>query len=199
MDTTKIRKFAQAELEIIKNNEKKRQSEKKNIVKVPQDLKNNFDLNNFLESYVPKSSENALKGCLCDKRLQGYQILSKKNMKDLIAGKTYIKYIKNGIGYDMKLLQTGGIFVAGGMSQKNGFKHTEIPEEWTHLMLKLRKGEEEDDAHVFVVKILNFYIFYKLFDEVLNNNTIRDIMVKLQNSDMDTAIPTHVKLKRNTK
>lgn len=193
MDTTKIRKIAQEELEMIKNKEKNEKPEKrKKVIKNAQNSKCNFDLDIFLKNYVPSSPENALNECLKNKKLKGYQILSKRTMKDIIAGKTYIKYIKNTVNYDMNLLQTGGIFIAGGISQKSGFKHIDIPTDWTHLMLKLHKGGENNlDAYVFVIKIINFHIFYKLFDEVLDNNTMREFIVQLQNSD--TYVPSNVK------
>jgi len=190
MDTTKLRKIAQEELEIIKDTEKRRKikdTEKRRKI-VPRrktgDPKDNFDLDDFLKNYIPKSSEDALKLCLKNKKLKGYNILSKKTIKEIIPGKTYIKYIKNTANYDVEELQSGGIFVAGGISQKNGFKHMEKSIDWTHLMLKICKyddnSQNDADAYVFVIKISNFHIFYKLFDEILNGNSMRDFIVELK-------------------
>jgi hypothetical protein len=209
MDTSKLRKIAQDELEMIKNNEKNLQTEKKKqLIKhtsLSLNPKDNFDVDMFLKNYVPASPENVLNERLKNnKKLKGYQVLSKKTINNMVIGKTYIKYIKNTVNYDMKYLQSGGILIDGGTSQKNGFKHLENPADWTHLMLKLQKGDNNTDAYVFVIKILNFHIFYKLFDEVTDNNTMREFIVQLQNSDINTLVPSKVKRcnnerNRNTK
>ena len=141
-----------------------------------------FDLDDFLKGYSPKGVDLKLKECLRDKKLKGYGIYSTKTAKKLVAGKTYIKYLKNTTNYNLKMLQSGGIFMAGGVSLKSGFKTLEDSSNWAHMMLKICK--ENDDGvinpYIFVIKIANFHVFYKLFDEVIKNANMREIIIELE-------------------
>lgn len=141
-----------------------------------------FDLDDFLKDYAPKAAESKLRECLREKKLKGYGIYSTKTAKKLVAGKTYIKYLKNTANYNLKMLQSGGIFMGGGVSLKSGFKTLEDPNKWAHMMLKICKENDDGivDPYIFVIKITNFHVFYKLFDEVIKNANMREIIVELE-------------------
>ena len=146
------------------------------LVKEPVE-KNNF-LDIFLKNYQPKVID--FTPYLKLDKLKGYKYMNDKDRCALIPTETYVKYILTGDAFiNNKLkdhIHPGGLMLAGGTYVNKYFEKLDDPYKWTHLMLKripfpvgimrTKKGYGyqnvyDYDAHVFYVKIHNYYIFYK--------------------------------------
>jgi hypothetical protein len=138
------------------------------------------ELDIFLRDYEPKSLMNILGGCLKHKKLKGYTLVSESNIRKLICGKTYLKYIKNTEGGDVTKIRSGGILLAGGILTKNGFNKNDDPKKWTHLMLKKAMHDEEDNFFTYVIKISNYHLFYKLFSSEMTNESLRKMAIDMK-------------------
>lgn len=135
---------------------------------------NKFDLKAFLKQYKPADPLIELAPYLKLKKLQGFAVSTKKNRKDLIPGKTYIKYVKYSVAFSDTNYTThikSGSLIGGGIYEKGKFVTTDNENEWTHIRLKFKGTfEEENDEGelenvereaIFVVSLNNNYIFYR--------------------------------------
>lgn len=139
-----------------------------------------FDLDNFLNSYRPKSLVRFLKPYLNHRKLLGYQLLESHNktIENLTVKQTYIKYIKITDAEEGKFksehIKAGGILIACGKMINNMFVTSDDPRDWDILKLKFdpspifdKKGnviQERIDPRIYHIKISKYYVFFKKFE-----------------------------------
>ena len=143
-----------------------------------------FDIDTFLKNYEPLRPENILNNCLKNKKLHGYSILSKNTLSILVPGKTYVKYMKNTENGNMTMIKSGGILLSGGVLKKNGLKNIDDQTKWTHLMLKNVSGTDHNnlDGYVYVINIMKYHIFYKLFSSEIMYQSILNMAIEMKNN-----------------
>ena len=135
-----------------------------------------FDLAKFLQNYVPKKID--LKPYLKFKKLKGYEIMIDK--KNLVPFDTHIKYIKTGDAlendeYSSRVIDDGGLLIAGGYFSGLKFVGTECKDDWKYLKLEAivskNTGKKQKKVYRYYIKIFNYHIFYKQIQE--DDNTIK--------------------------
>lgn len=120
-----------------------------------------FNLEKFLKNYKPAKLDFGpyLK---CEK-LKGYEKM--KDLSDIVPTKTYIKHIKTSDAFQDKKyndhIHYGGLVLAGGIYVDGKFEKTES--KWTHFQMKVKIPLEDGsfESKVYVIKIINYYIFFK--------------------------------------
>src|SRR5579871_4584043 len=95
----------------------------------------NFDLNEFLDDYVPKNTNHIFKHYLKNKKLKDYSLLTPELLPELIIGKTYLKYIDKQYSRNLKIYH-GGILISGGYYEKSTYRSCQNYRKWTHIMIK---------------------------------------------------------------
>src|SRR5690606_26699605 len=135
-----------------------------------------FNLDDFLVSYVPKDSDKIIKNYLKNKKLKDYAVLTTEVYSDMIIGKTYIKYIDKKFSSNLKI-HHGGILISGGYYAKNMYVSSYETEKWTHLTLK--SNDIDGNDYLFVVSLDKHHFFYKLFKEVIADSDFRKIIISL--------------------
>lgn len=131
-----------------------------------------FDLNKFLTGYKPKKLD-LTPYTKCSK-LKNYHYLTINKKINLDQTKTYIKYIKLADAFTNKEysshIHSGGILLGIGTFINGIYKSTDAID-CSHLMLKSvpfptikdNKKIYEYDSHVFYIKLIDYYVFYRYF------------------------------------
>ena len=159
-----------------------------------------FDLDEFLKNYKPKSLKKILEPYLQCKKLKSYQLLEHHNKYELVPFSTYIKYIKIDNAFKDKHYSDhvrGGLLLSGGRYIKGEYTKTDDPSIWTHLMLKFDPTPIDDDnmvvnrsaalsvkqqaALTFMIQISRCYVFYKKFVNYHDDNDKRERFTKILN------------------
>jgi hypothetical protein len=140
----------------------------------------NFDLQQFLKEYKPKKLD--LRPYLKLEKLKGYTLIENSDYSELYPKETYVKYLKLADAFkdkDLKMHVKGGILLDGGTFVNGLFVRLENKKKWTHLMvlfnpyptgvIKSKKGFGQQkiydyDQHIFYLKINDYYLFYKYFE-----------------------------------
>lgn len=132
------------------------------------DFFKDLGLESFYKSYKTKNLD--LSKYQNHPLLQNYHLLTDK--KNLNISKTYIKYvsaqkihrpiIKN------KYIKSGGILIGHGKMYGKKFIHLDDPTKSTHLLLKfdpsmMVKSDNiiKIEPRIFVIKMSNYYIYYR--------------------------------------
>jgi hypothetical protein len=144
-----------------------------------------FNLKEFLKNYKPKKIENDLLPYIKCNKLKSYILLTHQTKQAVIPQNTYIKYIKiNDAFKDNNYadhIKCGGILLAGGKINKGKFSAIKDNMKWTHLMLKLQSSDKDFEEnnigeYIFIIKIIDYYIFYRIF----NTNDFRNTIIELK-------------------
>jgi hypothetical protein len=133
-----------------------------------------FDLDDFLRTYKPKTIEKSLEPYTNCPKLKSYIFLKQTNRDKLECDGTYIRYIKiNDAFLDKKYpnhIRPGGFLIDGGFMKYGTFTPSPCKDQWTHLQLKYRFKDKDEDGNnidktrVFVINMSTNYIFFRVFN-----------------------------------
>lgn len=116
-----------------------------------------------LKNYKPKALNlESYKGL---DKLKNYKLLI--SIDSLVPNRTYIKYIKKndftGNNTDNIYVKSGGILLKGGYMKNGIFEGILDKTKWSHLMLKFCSNRPDIKENIFIIKMSNYYIFYKKY------------------------------------
>lgn len=152
-------------------------------------------LEDFAKKNKPKKKDLS-KYMVLDK-LKSYRLIETTDYSDLIPLNTYIKYLKTSDAFkdnDLKMHIHGGVLLAGGRFINGHFEKQNNTKRWTHLMLLFHpypigkrisfagygyRNVYDHDEHIFYIKISNYYLFYKYF----NNDVTQDVELVIEQFD----------------
>ena len=140
-----------------------------------------FNLQSFLESYMPKNIISEMAPYTISKKLAGYTFVDKTSINRIVPGKTYVKYIRiNEAFKDTKYddhIRAGGIVLWGGIVIDGLLEKVSDPKKWTHLVIKYTSSVDKNITKIFRLNMSNYYLFYRRFNDT--NEKMRDMLIEL--------------------